>query len=90
MTGAVIRVVGDGRKTVIPSEASCQLLGDRCEAGAVVVDMADVDTRENLEYGELDTTGGGSDDGGGGECENVGFGPEDGVNGEATNAGKRW
>ena len=49
VTGAVIKVVGDGRKTVIPSEASCQILSDFCEEGAVVIaNMADIGTRDNL------------------------------------------
>jgi len=87
--GAVINVVGDGRKTVIPSEGSCQLLCDLCKAGAVVVSIADVGTRDNLGYGELDMTGGGSDGGGVGEFDVVKVDPEDGVNGGASITWKR-
>jgi hypothetical protein len=88
--GSVIRVVGDGWKTAMPSEASCQILSDFCEEGAVVVaNTADVGTRGNLEYGELDMTGGTCDGVGLGERDVVESGVGVGVNGRTPNAEKR-
>jgi hypothetical protein len=89
VTGAVIKAAGDGWKTAIPSTDSCQLLGDLCEEGAVVVNMAGVGTGDNLGYRELDMTRGTFDGGGLGE-RNVGESSSDiGVNGGTPNDGKR-
>jgi hypothetical protein len=89
VTGAVIRAVGGGRKTVIPSEVSCQPLDGFREAGGIVVVIVDVAVRDDSGCGELDTTGGASDGDGVWERGVVLCGFGDSVEGKSSNAGKR-